>query len=146
MDLSELKSSKFLSIVLHGTPFGQNQKSCFRTINNRSGMHAIHHTYLLDLYQHPAVSQSQSPVHTQKYIAVEFACAYLEYVVLYILQYIKCILLVLSLYLVYSTKNNTDSKYSLLSPYLVYSAENNTDSKYSLFSPYLMYSTEITLL
>jgi hypothetical protein len=27
----------------------------------------------------------------------------------------------------YSTENNTDSKYSLLSPYLMYSTENNTD-------------------
>ena len=48
----------------------------------------------------------------------------------------------LSRYFMYSTENNTDSKYSLLSPYLMYSTENNTDSKYSLLSPYLMYSTE----
>jgi hypothetical protein len=33
-------------------------------------------------------------------------------------------------YLMYSSENNTDRKYSLLSPYLMYSSENNTDSKY----------------
>jgi hypothetical protein len=36
----------------------------------------------------------------------------------------------LSSYLMYTTENDTDSKYSLLSPYLMYSTENDTSSDY----------------